>query len=374
MEKHFKLINVIVFALILAVFLMGSIMTPPKDFSENENRVLQKAPVFSWESLASGKFTKDLEKYIADHFLSRDTWVGMKSNIERLLLKKENNGIYFGHNDYLFEKFPEPDWGKLDTNITEIRDFLMKNKNIPSRVMFIPTSASIYKDFLPSFTGTYDQNMLIKYITEKLGDEITLIDPSDTLNKHKNEYIYYRTDHHWTQLGAWYAYIEYCKSAGLKPALIGDFLKEVLSEDFRGSYYSKSGYWNIRPDVMEALVPAGYDSIEVFYDGGNKSEKLYDRSFLNKKDKYSLFLGGVHALVHIKTNIKNGKSLLVIRDSYASSFAPYLVNHYENIYVVDMRYYNGNMSKYMDKYSIDEILVLYGLKSICDDTSIVKLD
>ncbi len=370
-------IHIFVFLFLIFSITIVGLLVPVKAFSENENRYLATKPEFTWDSLIAGKYTAHYEDYIIDQFVLRDKWISLKTLSERLLLKQDINSVYFGKDGYLIEKHPVD---KVDTEVEErnynrLIEFVNKYKDVLGedkvKVMLVPTASSILKDKLPMFATGYNQDAFINRVISELskGD---VVDVRDTLNKHNNEYIYYKTDHHWTSLGAYYAYAQWAMEIGGKSLSMEDFNKILASDKFYGTLHSKVNV-DIEADSIYLYEIKKDMDYSLRFDGVKESNTLYDLSYLETKDKYSVFLSGNHGLVEINTNNKNGKKLLVIKDSFAHSFVPFAVNHYETTHMVDLRYFNMGIKDYIEKNEITDVLVLYNVMNYVTDKNTNKL-
>ena len=237
----------------LTVFSLLFVILPDRDFSATENRMLQQKPLFSWDNLISGKFSLAAEKYLTDQFILRDTWVGIKSAAELLLQKRDNNGVYFGRKGYLLQKPEQPNTVVLGENIAAVNRFA---ETLPAQVYFLlaPASVQILDDKLPPFAEPRQQFDQLEMIKEQLLPGIHFIDTSNALAAHKEEYIYYKTDHHWTSKGAYYAYREAGTVLGYAALDPDDFTTEQVSDNFYGTLYSKSGHRFIQPDTIQLFV------------------------------------------------------------------------------------------------------------------------
>lgn len=371
---HIKKIanKIIIIGFIIIIFGINNInlLTPDRTFSESENRVLSQIPKLSISNIISGRFSKKFEKYVKDQFVFKDFWVGLKSDFERLTFKKENNGIFFGKDGYLIEKFNKPN-GTLKENIDSVNYFKRKLPNVSIYLLLIPNSVKIYEEKLPLFAYSYDQLKVIEEAKESLNRKIDFIDVYSILERKKDEYIYFRTDHHWTMRGAYYAYVSLCKEIGLKPYSSEYYTIKKVSDNFYGTFYSRANNRHIPDDFIEVFKPKFDMEYKVHYlDTDIYTNTMYELRHLNKKDKYSMFLDGNHSLVTIKTNVENNKKLLIIKDSYAHNFIPFLANHYEEIHVIDLRYYKLDVYDYIKENRIFEVLFLYNISTFSSDKNI----
>ncbi len=374
-KKYGKYSNSVIFLALIFGLTIASFLSKDRGFSENENRVLASKPTFTWESLLDGSYIRDYETYVTDQFILRDSWIGLKTYTELALLKKDINGVYFGKDDYLIEKVEDADVNQeqLEKNTARLETFMEKYEEMLGKdhvyAMIAPTAFEVLSEKLPPFATGFDQGAYLDRLSASLGDNF--IDLRDILNAHDKEYIFYRTDHHWTVNGAYYAYVEWAKTMGFTPMTKDEFHIKAVTNDFLGTIYSKVNV-NNPADTMEI-----YDTnfkYQVEYNMDQKiKDTLYEFKYLDTKDKYSMYLNGNNALVEINTENKNGKKLLIIKDSYAHCFAPFAANHFETTYMVDLRYMNMPISKLIQENGITDVLVLYNVNSYIKDTNLLNL-
>ena len=323
---------------IFLIFIFGiaviNITTKDRIFSEQENRYLAQMPIFSIKSFFSGTFTKQFEEYMTDQFVWKSTWLNIKAKAERTILKQENNGIYFGKDGYLLERYKQPG-NQLQKNIERINDFSLRTGG-NTYLLLAPTSTAIYKNKLPLYAPTYNQKQVLKEIKKKLSSTVKYLDVYDELVRTNESYIYFKTDHHWTMRGAFEAYLAIGKEIGFETYLKKDFNIQTVSKNFYGTYFSKVNDYSKSADYIEVFTPKFPMTYSVNYPDKNITvPTLFESSYLQKKDQYSYFLNGNHSLVKIKSSIKNCKRLAVIKDSYAHIFIPFLSNYFEEIDVID---------------------------------------
>lgn len=343
----------------IALGLFATVLTPARAFSPSENRVLAQMPDVTLKSVLSGKFMSDFETYLTDQFFARDLWVGMKYYCERALLKQENNGVYIA-GDRLFLRFDRPDDKRVTQNLNAV-DKLHAATGVPVSFSLIPTSAYIYADALPKHAPTYDQQELF----DKAASTEGYFDLSQMLLEHRDEYIYYRTDHHWTSLGAYYAYCAIAAQLGYTPIELPQ--NGVSVPDFYGTLHSRGGVRGIAPDE---IVYYPFDNLTLYAE--DAEHPLYDLKQAEAKDKYSLFLGGNWGTAVIRNeNIKTGEKLVLVRDSFSNALAPLLAQNVSELHLVDPRYYKLPLSQYVKDNGIDRVLVLYQTANFVQDSSIV---
>lgn len=376
-KNHLLFFSVLVF--LWAGLVVWNLLTPVKVFSANENRYLAKLPEFTLEDFVSGKYMQDMDEFINDQFVLRDQWIGVKVALERALLKREIHSVLFAKEDYLIEHHKESDVtaSLAEKNKEALKAFVQRYSELLGedrvKVMLVPTASEILKDKLPLFAaGTgYDQFSYLNQMKEELGEKVFL-DVRETLLSHQKEDLYYRTDHHWTSLGAYYAYVQWAKAMGLVPYEESEFQKVLATDAFYGTLHSKVNS-PVKPDdiyLYELKNPVDY---KITYNMETSGTSLYDESKLEGKDKYSVFMGGNNALVEVETKKETGRNLLVVKDSFAHSFVPFAVNHYDTTYMVDLRYYNGNLSDLMEENGITDVLVLYNVMGFVKDIDVEKL-
>ena len=362
----------IIFILILFLFLIINIIVPNKEKSVQENRMLATKPKFRLSSLISGDYDEKFEAYMDDQFVGRDMWRKLKVTVDRICGSRLENGVYIGRNGQLLEQIEVADENHLAANIKAIKSFSESQKKIPVRMMLVPDAANVLNHSLPAMAKPEDQTQMFSMVRKDLGDSVEWIDVSTELNKHKTEKIYYKTDHHWTTLGAFYAFQATAPSLGIEGDLSGKYVSHAVSNSFNGMLASKSGVNLGEKEQIDIYVPTEEDTdlIIDYVDEGKRSTSLYDSSKLKEKDQYTVFLGGNSSLLDIRTVSTSTKRLLLVKDSFANSFIPFLTPYYREIVVVDPRYYSGTINDLMDSYRISEVLFLYSGNTFFKDNNI----
>lgn len=365
--------TVIVFLALVFGFTAVTFVSPKKAFSDNENRLLAQMPEFSVSGLFSGTFMSDYESYITDQFFLRDNWIQLKTLTEIAMKKQDINGVYISKDGFMIERHEdsEVDLEQLKKNLDRLVEFTEKYAGLLGgehvKIMMVPTASEILTDKLPPFAAGFDQNGMIDSLYERLPAG-TVLDVRETLKKHSKEYIYYKTDHHWTTLGAFYAYQEFCKAMGFAVPELKDVEQTVVSEEFQGTVFSKLNL-SISKDSMSVFtLPNTPTKVKMTADMEN-FDSMYVEKYLSMKDKYSYFLDGNHGLTEISSNSEGEGTLLIIKDSFAHSFAPLTVGNYEKVYLVDFRYFNMQISQFIREYGVTDILVLYNAVTFATDTN-----
>ena len=366
-----KLVGII-FILTLFLFLIINVIVPDREKSVQENRMLATKPKFRLSSLISGDYDEKFEAYMDDQFVGRDMWRKLKVTVDRIGGSRLENGVYIGTNGQLLEQIEVADENHLAANIKAIKSFSESQSKIPVRMMLVPDAANVLNHSLPSLAKPEDQTQMFSMVRKDLGDSVEWIDVSTELNKHKTEKIYYKTDHHWTTLGAFYAFQAAAPSLGIEGDLSGKYVSYAVSDSFNGMLASKSGVNLGEKEQIDIYVPTEEDTdlIVDYVDEGKRSTSLYDSSKLKEKDQYTVFLGGNSSLLDIRTVSTSTKRLLLVKDSFANSFIPFLTPYYREIVVVDPRYYSGTINDLMDSYRISEVLFLYSGNTFFKDNNI----
>ena len=369
MIRIFKRLPGVIFMVLLLGLAGKEALSHQRTYSPVEKRELQTRPEISITKVLDGRFQKKYESYLRDQFPGRDHWVSFQTDMELFMGTNEIHHVYIGKNHYLLEHYTEKEFDpqQISKNRQALEKFVGKAKqNADVHVMMVPTKSWVLREKLPAFAPHYKEQKFYDALQQKLEKEDVLISVEPVLDAHKEEEIYYRTDHHWTTLGAWYAYEQYTKAVG------GDLQRaqgkkkfRCISKDFYGTTYAKINYAR-QADKIEIYEPA--DKLRVVYNMGEKKTKtLYDVSFLKTADQYSVFTGGNQAVLEITGGIKNGKTLLLIKDSFANSILPFLAEDYEKLVVVDLRQLNVSGDRLLEMFSPTDILILYNSAQFAQD-------
>ena len=372
MNKKALWAEALIFLAFIGAFFILNLVLPDRQFSEQENRYLQMRPEFSFKSLFSGDYTSKFETYTTDQFTFRDEWITLKAASELALGKQENNDVHLCENGTLIEGFKRPENSVLDSNMSALNT-LVGNTDAKVYFALIPDKSDLYSSLLPKNVPNDSEKEVIDYCYGQ--SNATNVDIYSALSAHTDEYIFYRTDHHWTSLGAYYGLSALAESMGLPcPALDSYTDRHVVSEEFYGTTWSSSGFSWVDPDTMEIFVNAPEGLKVTSYPQGSPVEgKLYDFSFLEKKDKYSMFMGGNCPMHVIETGNEDKPSLLILRDSYMDSLIPFLLDDFSEIHVLDLRYYRASLKAYIEQNNFDNVLVCYSVSNFCSDSNIFLL-
>ena len=395
---------VLLFFAFLVIYALADSAVNDRKESELENRTLAQKPTMTIRNLLATeenqKFSYLYEQYINDQFLGRDGWISLKSRAESLLLKVENNGVVYGDEGTMYQKFftlqnAATSGLQIEANINALSTFAARHPGL-AKVMIVPSADTILTSLLPAGAPFVEEGPWMEQIADALGENADLLDLTDTFSAHADEYLFYRTDHHWTTLGAYYGYLDYAAAVGKTPLSLDGLTAEVV-EDFFGTLYSKSKQYNAVADqltyypgldaemtILQLVDPETRQAVEDAYAAGSMSEadyqkladrtvNLYETDKLAVRDKYAMFLYGNNGFCRIAGS-GEGK-LMIIKDSYANSLIPFLLNNYAQIDVVDLRYLrDATVDELIEREGYDDLLVLYNFQSFSSDTNLVLLN
>lgn len=351
-------------AFVIAFFSLSYIFTPDSSFSEDENRVLQSAPRFTVEKLLDGTYTRQLHDYFSDQIPLRTIMIRLKASIELAMGKNENNGVLLGKDDYLIEihSYTDDNLSYLKRNLAKIENLIssLNENEVNVFSTIIPRKVDILGDKFSPYYSDERNSAIWDMVSD---NHISLTETLSQWQKSGKD-IFYKTDHHWTAKGAYYAYVTIIDLFHHSPKSINNFKLELLSDEFYGTSYSKSGFFFAPSDIIYAPAIDSNRYKTTIVDTDLTFDGLYDTSYLSKKDKYSTFLSGNNAHVKIiDTQNQDKETLLLIKDSFSHSLAPYLIEHY-NLELIDPRYYIGSIEEYIIENDIKNVLFIFGLDTL----------
>ena len=420
----------------IAFFFLGSLLLPKPETSAVEKRDLARMPKFSVESLFRGKLTRDIETFYADTFPMRDQFVSLSavlneqrgirvdnvrivapsggetqdippqpqvdaaapaasvpqkqepaassseessaapepSPTENEMVGPVSNGMFvykgmamslFGGSDQMARWYADV----VNTYQRELPDVQVYDMIIPTAIEFyVPDK---YRDLTSSQKRTMD------IIYHALDSNVKKVDAYSELQQHTDEYLYFRTDHHWTARGAYYAYQAFCQQAGFTPIRPEDCETRRL-DNFIGTMYAQTQDSTLlqNPDYVEYFIfPQSYQAL------------LYARNspyygvpcslwaeYAKSPNSYSVFLAGDYPLIQVKTNIHNGRKIMIVKESFGNAFAPYLINHYEEVYIVDQRYFQLASVEFIKEHGINELIFANNSFAVCTPYHIRCID
>ena len=362
----------VLFFLFIFCFMIADGLWPKRTESDLERRDLAQFPKFSFSSLVKNEWTAKYGEYTKDQVIERDSWLKAQSLCESLLFRKEEiGGAMIGKNDALFTKMfalTPTEEKLLQKNTTLVQQFIEK---FPGQVTFLlaPSSSVINAEELPANTPMLDENARLDTIFSTVG-EANSLDLREPFTAAKDDVqLYYDTDHHWTSYGTYLAYQQFCQMRGLTPMEVSESDYTTVP-GFYGTTYSKALYWKSKPDTIAYLdLPNAmtvWNVSPTFELTENFTATMYDKSKLETGDKYAMFLYGNNGYSTIEGDGEG--SILVVKDSYANSFIPYLTANYARIGVIDPRGFGLSVADFAQQEGYDEVLLLFNFQSFKEST------
>ena len=365
--------------LAFSLFFVGlfalDLVTPDRAYSELENTTLSQRPsLSSFSADGLNKFFTAYTKYVKDQVAGRDNWVALQSTVETKVMQKEQSGgILLGKEHMMFPRtygLVSSETRTLPKNTAALESLCRRYPGLVN-VMLVPAASAVYPENVPAGAPLLDEDRYLDALSEAVQTAGgRFVDVRQTLADHKGEYIYYRTDHHWTSTGAYYAYQQLCTALGLTPFDPSAHTART-AEGFYGTHYSKARTPDAEPDTITYYNLPNALTIYTVTAPGQPAEGettgLYDTDKLSVYDKYAMFLHGNNGLSRIKGDATGRGRVLVIKDSYANCFVPYLTANYADIDVVDFRNYNYGLDQLIADNGYDQILVLYSFDSFKSD-------
>lgn len=350
---------------------------PKRDQLELENRRAAQFPAFRLEDLLDGSWQSSFSAWMQDQFLLRDQWINTQRATDEIAFQKvEEGGILLGEDHWMFTKLftvPDATRAQMDKNVEAVAGFAAQH---PGKVTFLlaPSASAIYPEELPLGAPMIDEDAMLDDIFARIGESAAVLDLRDTFTAHKDEYLYFKTDHHWTPNGAYRAYEQFCGLKGLTP-FDRSTLEPVTVEGFQGTHYSATRLWNVEDDVITYYPFQNPMTIyritgEAQYEA-ETTEPLINTEKFSTRDKYAAFLDGNNGYSVIEGS--GTGSILVVKDSYANSFIPYLTQNYAKIGVVDFRNFKYGLDSTIEQEGYDEVLVLYNFQTFIADTNLIYI-
>ncbi len=352
------------FCLLLAMSALAGLVMPDRYYSEREKRTLTQKPQFTIADFISGKFGDNLESYLTDQVPLRDGWVTMKTYLELAVGKRESGGVYICKDKYLMDKFTSYSKKQLTANAEALAELQKKlaAEGISMNTLLVPVAAQVLTDKLPAYAPAADYAAILQVLTDT---GVNTVDVLSALAAHSSESIYYRTDHHWTSLGAYYAY---CAWRGAAPNM-DEWTQEILCDNFRGTTWNKVPLPTVPAEEITAWYKHANRAVS-YNDGQYKTGSIYERKYLDGSDQYAVFLNSNQAQTVIEGSGQSGK-LLLIKDSYGNTFSQFPAEDYAEVHVLDLRFFKGDVLEYAKENGITDTLVLYGTQNFVKDTNTI---
>lgn len=352
-------------------------------FSPEENRTLTTAPTLSTNTLLDGSWSRALSDFCADQFPFRSTFVAAKAASELALGKQQNNDVLLGKNGYLIARLEYTDEQRehLESNLRAVRLFSerMAAHDIPFTFAVVPRSIDVNAAQLPPLYDTSRAYAVWPWLNESCEREaLPMIDLREPLRAaaDRGESVWYKTDHHWSALGAYYAYAALGEALSYEPYPITDFEMQVVCENFYGTTYASSGmHWTDGEPLalMRFEGDERYVTDIIRADGTHTLQGLYDFAALDTHDEYNVFLGGTNAHIRVSDPSRPDlPTLVLLKDSFSQSLAPYLVRHF-HLVLIDPRTFmaspDSSLFATVCDYKPDHVLLLCGIATLCEPSS-----
>lgn len=371
----------VIMGLSILAGLLWLIIGPRSEFSENENRMLQTFPQLRFSDLTDGTYMKAMESYVCDQFPLRDQFVDLCTRTQLFLRKTELNsdystqpgkaGVYFGGNGHLYEPTLPDTEQTFEQNAAALGAFA-KKEGIPFYLLPVPSAAQEQTENLPAYAAPGDQLRDFNSLQQNVGDRGHVINLFPLLNLKSAGDVYFKTDHHWNMQGAYLGYQALIHAMGKPCVPLPDYTVRTATQPFYGTLYSKAVYGGQQPDSFSYPVWNGMDAVTVQI-GSNQSSGIYRTEYLDKKDKYSVYLGGNPAVAVVRNPAAPNGKLLLLKDSFANSMIPYLCRNFSEIHMVDLRYFNQDLGRYLSQNGIREAAAVYSIQQLCDVSVASKL-
>lgn len=404
MQSKLLIIRFGTFAFTVSLLLFGVLFffLPKKEISDYEKRKLAQMPTFSWQSLWNGSYFKGIDNYVADNFPFREGFVQTNFILKQNRgFKSEEVGFYKQEvvtnagmekndstqaapqkrlEDEIIEGEAEksPVRGVMIYKAMAIQVFgggnstakycadvinfyqeTLKNKAQVYAIV-VPTHGEFY---LPHKYRHTSEKKNIEYLYSQLNPDVISVDVTSTLYQHKDEYIFFNTDHHWTGLGAYYAYEQFCKKAGFDAIPLEKMERKVI-KDFLGSLYWITRDKRLKENIDSVIYHKPNITYTAFCHAKKNPDKRMGASLFAEFAKgpaaYSVYFGDDFSLVEVNNpEVKNGRRGMIIKNSFGNAFSPYLASHYEKLFVVDYRYWNKNLLKMIEEHKITDVIIFH---------------
>ncbi len=381
-------------ALLLGFFIIGIVMPKDEQSGINENRTLKEMPEITFDTLFSGTFSREFEDYLADNVGMRskftalsskiNSFKGIKTNLGEIVSVKKDLGAGGDSDDsnkllVLSDRIMEIYKDKPESGaayaaaVNKYAEAFEGKAKVYS--MLIPTQIEFANDIYAKSSDS--QKAAIDSIYGQLSDSVIKVNAYDLMKENAGDYIYFRTDHHWTQRGAYLGYRAFVETAGQTPVELSS-LKLNSADGFLGYLYNQANDTSLanKPDKIEWFEGKENYTVKASTMENGEIVEYSSRIYVapSGAPKYSVFMGGDHSLAEINTNVSNGKTVLVIKDSYANALLPLLTNNYTTVLAVDPRSYYGTVDELVEKYDVDDILIMNYIFTTTFDDFIQKID
>ena len=372
--KTTRLSYAIFFILSVLFFVISGFLLfllPQREFSENENRCLTTFRPPEISGFLDTSMQQNLTDAANDQFAGRDFWMKCATSIQKAAGFQNAGGVYFGKDGYYFERLLDSDLPKQRyLKHLQFLEQFANNYDFSVTFLPVPSKGCILEDKLPSHAVVYRSDRLYDQAGQL--SSTSVLDVRQLFSDNKNrEQLYFKTDHHWTMYAAYLAYTAWCDMHGMTGAPLEQFQPECVSNNFFGTLYSKAPGFDTQPDPL--ILPVRLPKAEVIIDT-KRTDCIYDNTKLETKDKYGVYFGGNFGRIdlHMDNAVKD-QTLLIVKDSFANSLVPFLMNEYRHIVMIDFRYYHQPFSRLLEELQPKEVLILYEISNFAQDINFFKI-
>jgi hypothetical protein len=391
-------LNSVVFCTVLIVGGLLFYVLPKQKISEDEKRRLTPFPEFSIEKLFSSQYTDSIDLYYSDNFTFRNQLISIAAQIKEMRGYADQKIQFYGGDELKKKETSQPnatseevdDDQPIEMPYENLKSIIIADKRAIQMFGGSRFSAMNYSNLLRSYKSTFKDSVKIHCMAIPVGSDfylpaqlnkkkekefidtlyrflggggIACVNAYGELRKHKQDYIQFNTDHHWTGLGAYYAYQAFCKSAGFSPIPLEQMTRKVIP-GFLGTLYYRTRSADLKENVDSVVyhkIP--YETVATVYKSYNSKPVGGSLYYENAKggNSYGVYLGSDYPMMRVVSPIKNGRRIAVFKDSYGNAFSPYLASHYEEVFILDYRYFDGDMQDLVKKFRITDILFAHNV-------------
>ncbi len=370
-QKKANRILAVIFIAVLIGFFVVNLAVRDRASSELENRSLSQVPKVTWQGITSGTFMDRFETYESDQFVGRDAFREIYTFFRRVGGKHEENGVYLGKKQQLLEDISVPEAELLSEDVEGLNNYSAAHPDVTSHILLVPDTASILENRLPAFVTVADQDSLFDDLNSQLDPDIVWMDAASALRSDEEDKLYYKTDPHWTTEAAYRVFLDTASDLGIDDPEATEYETYCATADFNGTLASTSGFHLGLKETIDVMLPVNETSYIVTYEEEQeRTPSVYNVDSLGERDKYAVFFGGNHPLIDIETASEDDRVLLVVKDSFANCYIPFLIPHYGRIIVVDPRYYAGGIEEVTETYGVTDTLFLYSGNTFFTDTNL----
>lgn len=355
----------------MCLILVVNIAWPDQKTSASENRSLQTFPEWSLEDIKSGRYTTNLSNWFSDQFVGRNAMIHLKYLTQKTTGTKKIDDVFLGHGTLIEDVSPQNE-KQLKRNLKAINQF-QETTELSTSFVLVPNAVSVQSNQLPLAASTENQSQKMDEIYSQMNDSIQKIDVRNTLEQHKEEYLYYHSDHHWTSLGAYYSFQKMASDLSLEEVSKKNYTIYNVTNSFKGTLANKTGSVGIKDDIDIYVPENNPDYIMTDESNGTKSRTIFSSEGLESNDPYTVFLNGNHSLVQLEMNNDSSRHLLLFKDSYANAMISFLIPYYRTITIVDPRYYTEDLTQVMNSNMFTEVMYLYNYNTFVQDTSLADV-